>query len=197
VGWVEADVHQWQPGEPADLIYSNAMLQWVDGHRVLFPRLAGLLNPGGCLAVQMPLSWDLPSHRLMRETLEGGGPHGTALGTTQLRQAVARKWVEDAEVYYDLLVGETRGLDIWATEYLHILEGRDVVLEWVKATGLRPFLNGLDDQERQSFLTEYARRLRELYPIRPDGYTLYPFRRLFIVATVKRTAGGQISCAGL
>jgi trans-aconitate 2-methyltransferase len=63
-------------------------------------------------------------------------------------------------------------------------EGQDAVFEWVQATGLQPFLNGLDDQERQSFLTAYARRLRELYPIRPDGHTFYPFRRLFIVATV-------------
>jgi trans-aconitate 2-methyltransferase len=184
VRWVEADVHRWQPDEPADLIFSNAMLQWVDGHQTLFPRLVGLLNPGGCLAVQMPLSWDLPSHRLMRETLESAGPHGTALGTAQLRQAVARKWVEDAEVYYDLLVGHTRSLDIWATEYLHILEGQDAVLEWVTATGLRPFLNGLGGQERDQFLKAYASRLRALYPVRADGRTLYPFRRLFIVATV-------------
>ena len=50
--------------------------------------------------------------------------------------------------------------------------------------GLRPILNGLDDQERELFLEEYARRLRATYPVRADGRTLYPFRRLFIVATV-------------
>ena len=91
--------------------------------------------------------------------------------------------MEDVEVYYDLLVGDTRSLDLWETEYLHVLEGQDAVLEWVQATGLRPFLNGLGDRERRSFLAEYARRLRQCYPVRPDGRTLYPFRRLFIVAT--------------
>jgi trans-aconitate 2-methyltransferase len=184
VQWVEADIRDWQPDEPPDLIYSNATLQWVEGHEELFPRLVGSLAPGGCLAVQMPLSWDQPSHRLMRETLAIAGPGGTALGTAELARAVARKWVAHAEEFYDLLAASTRSLDIWETEYLQVLEGSDPVLEWVKGTGLRPILNGLDDAERAIFLEEYARRLRATYPVRPNGRTLYPFRRLFIVATV-------------
>lgn len=184
VRWIEADMQHWQPDEPADLLYSNAALQWVDAHQALFPHLIRGLKAGGCLAVQMPLSWDAPSHRLMRETLLNGGPNGTPLGTEQLRQAVARKWVEDAAVYYGLLAGCTRSLDIWATEYMHILVGQDPVLEWVKGTGLRPILNDLGDQERERFLVEYIHRLRSAYPVRADGRTLYPFRRLFMVATV-------------
>lgn len=182
VQWVEADIRTWSPQEPADLIYSNATLQWLTEHHKLFPKLIGALKAGGYLAVQMPLSWGLPSHRLMRETLANGGPDGMALGTEQLRQAVAPKWVLDAQEYYDLLAGCTRSLDIWETEYLQILEGVNPVLEWVKGTGLRPILNGLDDRERELFLTEYARRLQAAYPVKADGRTLYPFRRLFIVA---------------
>lgn len=184
VHWIEADVRHWQPDEPADLLYSNATLHWVEGHHELFPRLIGFLSPGGALAVQMPLSWHAPSHRLMRETLADGGPGGQALGSHELRQAVARDWVEKTEVYYDLLAGCTRSLDLWETEYLQILEGEDPVLGWVKGTGLRPILTGLDDQEREIFLAEYKRRLRAAYPVRPDGRTLYPFRRLFLVAVV-------------
>jgi trans-aconitate 2-methyltransferase len=184
VRWIEADLRTWRPDAPPDLLYSNATLQWVDAHQELFPRLLSCLKAGGCLAVQMPLSWDAPSHRLMREVLASGGPSGRALGTEELRQAVARKWVDDAAVYYDLLVGCTATIDIWETEYLQILEGADPVLEWVKATGLRPILNGLGDDERGLFLVEYARRLHAVYPARADGRTTYPFRRLFIVATV-------------
>ena len=175
VQWIEADVSQWRPEEPADLIYSNATLHWVKGHHDLFPRLVTFLRPGGCLAVQMPLSWNLPSHRLMRETLG-------VFGSEDLRRAVARDWVETTAVYYDLLTGCT-SLDIWDTEYLQVLEGEDPVLEWVKGTGLRPILNGLEGRERELFLAEYKQRLREAYPVRSDGRTLYPFRRLFIVAT--------------
>jgi trans-aconitate 2-methyltransferase len=68
---------------------------------------------------------------------------------------------------------------------LQVLEGEDAVLEWVKGTGLRPVLNGLNDSERKVFLQEYARRLRQAYPVRSDGRTLYPFRRLFLVATAR------------
>jgi trans-aconitate 2-methyltransferase len=184
VHWLETDIRTWSPDEPPDLIYSNATLHWVEDHRKIFPRLLGFLKAGGCLAVQMPLSWETPSHRLMRETLADGGPNGEALGTEQLRHELARNWVEDAEVYFDLLVSCTQSLDIWETEYFQILEGDDPVLEWVRGTGLRPVLQGLSDEEREIFLPEYARRLRAAYPSRPDGRTLYPFRRLFMVAMV-------------
>lgn len=184
VRWVQDDIAAWQPEDAPDLIYSNATLQWITGHSTLFPRLVSFLRPGGVLAVQVPLSWGMPSHVLMRKTLDDGGPGGSRLGTDELRQGVARKWVDDADEYYDLLVGQTRSLDIWETEYLQILSGDNPVLEWVKGTGLRPILDGLNDAERQTYLTEYAARLRATYPMRPDGHILYPFRRLFIVATV-------------
>jgi trans-aconitate 2-methyltransferase len=184
VKWIEADVSSWTPEAAPDLIYSNATLHWVEDHRLLFPRLAGLLNPGGCLAVQMPLSFDEPSHRLMRETLGDGGEDGGPLGPPELRKAVARRWVAHTDLYYELLAGRVSELDIWQTEYLQILDGQDPVLEWVKATGLRPVLNGLEGAERERFVEIYRQRLRQAYPRRADGKTLYPFPRLFIVALV-------------
>lgn len=182
VDWIEADVSTWAPGAAPDLIYSNATLHWVEDHPSLFPKLVGFLNSGGCLAVQMPLSFDAPSHRLMRKTLADGGEGGKPLGTDALRKRVARKWVADKDVYYDLLCDHVRYLDIWETEYLQVLEGEDAVLEWVKATGLRPVLDGLKGAERDRFLEIYRQRLRQAYPRRKDGKTLYPFPRLFIVA---------------
>ncbi len=184
VDWTEADISSWTPEASPDLIYSNATLHWVEDHRSLFPKLASFLNPGGCLAVQMPLSFDAPSHRVMRKTLADGGKGGKPLGTEALRKRVARKWVEDKDVYYDLLADGVRYLDIWETEYLQVLEGDDPVLEWIKATGLRPVLNGLEDTERERFLEIYRQRLRQAYPRKANGKTLYPFPRLFIVAAV-------------
>lgn len=180
VSWEQVDVRTWAPERPLDVIYSNAMLQWVDGHREIFPRLFGSLAPGGVLAVQMPLSWGEPSHRLMRETLEEGG-----FGSPELRRAVARKWVADAHEYYDLLRPLAEALDIWETRYHQVLTGDDPVLEWVKGTALRPVLEGLAPDELQRFLDLYRARLAEAYPRRPRGETLYPFPRLFIVARAK------------
>lgn len=182
--WHHADLATWQPPASADVLYANAVLQWLDDHEMLLPRLVSYLSPSGCLAVQMPLSWDQPSHRLMRETLADGGPDGKPLGTPELRRAMARPWVAETDVYYDILRPHVRHLDIWETEYLQQLAGEDSVLQWVRATGLRPILHALTDAEREQFLDVYRQRLREAYPKRADGITLYPFRRLFIIATV-------------
>jgi trans-aconitate 2-methyltransferase len=184
VRWLQADIAGWRPPEPPDLIYANAVLHWLPGHRELFPRLAGFLRQGGCLAVQMPRSWSLPSHRLMRETLADGGKGGRTLGSRELREKLAHDPVHDAEFYHDVLSGPGRSPEIWETEYLQVLEGENPVLEWVRSTGLRPVLHALAGDERRGFLEEYGRRLRDAYPPRADGNTIYPFRRLFVVAVV-------------
>lgn len=182
VEWVEADVAAWSPASPPGLLYANASLQWVDGHEALFPRLLRSLAPGGVLAAQMPLSREARSHRLMHEVLAGGGPDGAPLGTEALRREIARRWVLDPAEYFDLLAADAARIDVWTTEYLQALEGEDPVLEWVSGTGLRPILNGLASEERERFLDRYRAALRDAYPRRPDRTTLYPFRRLFLVA---------------
>ena len=177
ITWEAIDVRTWQAPRPVDVIFSNAMLQWVTGHRAIFPRLVAQLAPGGVLAVQMPLSWSEASHRLMRQTLgEMGTEHAALLRQLEL------KWVADAGDYDDLLAPLVRDLDIWETRYYQVLEGADPVLEWVKGTGLRPVLDGLKGADLDRFIATYRQRLSEAYPRRPDGRTVDPFPRLFIVA---------------
>jgi trans-aconitate 2-methyltransferase len=182
VRWEEGDLAGWRPSETPSVFFSNAVIQWVPDHDELVPRLWNMLTSGGCLAIQAPLSWDMRSHQIMRETLENGGAGGRPVGSPELRTAVGNRWVQDPDFYYDLLAGESAHLDVWTTEYQHVLAGDDAVLEWVTGTGLRPILNGLDDADRQMYVEEYRRRLNVDYPKRPDGVTLYPFRRLFFVA---------------
>lgn len=177
VRWEQADVRDWRPPEAPDLIFSNAMLQWVDRHDEIFTRLVGFLKPGGVLAVQIPLSWDEPSHQQMRRILVDLG-----LGSETLRAMLDRRWVSDPEFYYDLLRPLVTDLDVWVTRYIQVLEGDDPILEWVKGTGLRPVLTGLEGDERERFLDEYRRRLNVDYPKRARGETLFPFPRLFMVA---------------
>ena len=183
VRWQHGDLADWQPDGTPSLLFSNAVIHWLPDHRSLITRLWSLLPAGGCLAVQAPMSWDLPSHRLMRETLAGGGTNGGApLGDAELRRAVATRGLHDPDFYYDLLAAGAAHLDVWTTEYLHALTGANAVLEWVTATSLRPILAGLGDADRETFLDRYRERLRHAYPSRPDGTTLYPFRRLFFAA---------------
>ena len=95
VRWQTGDLANWQPDREPSVLYSNAVIQWVPDHDELVPRLWDLLPPGGCLAVQAPLSWDMRSHHLMREALADGGPDGRALGSRELRTAVGNRWVQD------------------------------------------------------------------------------------------------------
>lgn len=172
--WRQADIMGWEPDRPLDLIFTNAALHWTPDHGRLFPRLVGALVPGGVLAVQMPRNFDAPSHRLVRDIATG------------------RRWsrpidLQDGAVlapadYYDILSGLTASLDIWETEYLHMLDGDRPVLEWTRSTTLRPVFDALEGDERQAFLDDYADRLDAAYPRRADGRTLFPFRRLFLLA---------------
>ncbi len=176
ISWLEADIASWRPERPPDLIYSNATLHWVDDHPELFPRLLRQLKPGGVLAVQMPDNFGAPSHQLMNQTGRDG-PWAAKLGA-----ALWREPVFSAERYYAWLAPGAAEIDIWETTYSQVLHGPDPVLEWVRGSGLRPILNALAPDERPNFEAEYARRLRAAYPARPDGETLFPFRRIFLVA---------------
>lgn len=179
VRWLRHGLADWRAHEPADLIYSNAALHWLPDHERLFPALLGQLAAGGVLAVQMPRNFEAPSHRLIADTVRAG--HWRA----RLEPLLRLSPVAAPEVYYDLLAPQVERLDIWETEYLQVLEGADPVKEWTKGTWLKQFLDALDAPDRAAFEADYAARLREAYPMRADGKTLFPFRRLFMVAVAR------------
>ena len=176
IQWVEADMKDWKPGAPVDLIYSNAALHWLDDHDALFPRLMDSIAPGGCLAVQMPRNWAAPSHGCITQTVRDG-PWRDALEPL-LRPAPSHA----PDVYYDILSPLTSALAIWETEYCQILEGENPVAEFVKGTQLKRFLDALDEPARGEFEKDYRTRILAAYPKRKDGKTLFPFRRLFLLS---------------
>lgn len=176
ITWRQADLATWKPARPADLIYSNAALHWLTGHERLFPALLAGLAPGGALAVQMPRNFGAPSHTLISEAARGGPWRAT------LEPLLRPAPVADPAFYYDVLAPRASALDIWETEYLQVLEGADPVKEWTKGTWLKPLLDALPEPERSRFEARYTELVARAYPPRADGRTLFPFRRLFIVA---------------
>ena len=175
--WVSGDIASWKADQPYDLVFTNAALQWVPDHLRLIPRLLAEVAPGGCLAVQMPHNGDNPAHASMRE-IASDGPWAA-----RLVQAQRAHTVEMPGFYYDLLSPLARQLDIWETEYQHVLSGPEAILEWVKGTGLRPYIDPLPAAEREAFLARYLDRLRAAYPRQADGKVILPFRRLFFIAS--------------
>jgi len=169
--WTLADLATWQAASPYDVIFSNATFQWLGDHETLLPRLMDYVKPGGTFAFQVPHNMDAPSHALMRET-------AAAFDLTNVREVA----VLDASAYYAILKPHAASVDIWETDYLHALKGDDAVYHWVSGTGLRPFVQALDGERRESFIADYKRRLNAAYPPRADGTTLFPFKRLFAVA---------------
>ncbi|MCJ2058314.1 trans-aconitate 2-methyltransferase [Methylobacterium sp. J-048] len=174
-----ADAATWTPERAPDLIYANAVLQWLPDHPVLLPRLFGLLAPGGVLAVQTPDNLAEPSHRLMRETASAG-PWAKAIGDPAVAGRLGR--MLDPAGYYDLLAPLAADVDVWRTAYHHPMADAAAIVSWVRATGLRPFLDPLDPDQTAGFLAAYEAAIDTGYPRRGDGRRLLAFPRVFIVA---------------
>lgn len=180
MNWRVGDIAQWacENREAYDIVFSNAALQWVEDHVEVFPRLLGHVAAGGALAIQMPGNFDAPAHCLMRELAK------SSKWRDRFPSRGVREWhVHDLATYYDILGPGAAAVDIWQTEYQHILPDAAGIVDWYKGTGLRPFLDALtSDDLRGEFLAEYLEGIRLAYPARKDGRVIFPFRRLFMIA---------------
>lgn len=174
IEWLQADVRTFRAEKAPDVLFANAVLQWLPDHAQLFPALLEQVARGGAFAVQMPHNFAEPSHRLMREL---DGPW--AQRTVGVR---ARMPVSGATFYYDLLAPRAQAVDIWQTTYQHVMPDARAIVEWVKGTGLRPYLNVLSESERAPYLEAYTDAIDAAYPARADGQRLFAFPRLFLVA---------------
>ena len=173
--WLQADIPEWAATESDrfDIVFSNAALQWVPDHAVLFPKL--LERASGALAIQMPGNIDAPAHQLMRDL--ASAPRWQSL------QRIRQWHTHEPGYYYDLLSPVAAILDLWQTEYVHVLENAEAVVEWYRGTGLRPYLHALEsDDERRRFTSEYLEGIRQRYAPQRDGRVLFPFRRTFLIA---------------
>jgi trans-aconitate 2-methyltransferase len=173
--WLLADLASWQADAPYDLIFANATLQWLGDQQNLLPRLMGFVAPGGAFAFQVPVNYDAPSHALMRETAADPRWKERLANVREIQRGTPCN-------YYEILRRHAAALDIWQTEYLHLLEGEDAAYRWVSATGLRPFVQALEGAAREDFISEFKEKMRAAYPRRVDGTTLFAFQRLFVVA---------------
>lgn len=175
--WLQADISHWQADTPFDLVFSNAALHWTPDHSRLFPHLLRQASPSGVLAVQMPVISYSPVHQLIFAIADD------AAWRSRMVHARTAIQVQSAGFYYDLLRPLSRRLDLWETEYLHVMDGPEAILEWIRGTGLRPFLEALQTQtERQEFLDRLLSGVAQAYPPQQDGRVLFPYRRLFLIA---------------
>ncbi len=173
----KADLAQWKPAQKPDLIYANAVFQWVPDHLSVLVRLMDELTSGGVLAVQMPDNLDEPTHLAMEET-GASGPWKDTFSESRLRRAP----LPPPSAYFDALAPKSERVDVWHSIYNHPMKDADSIVEWVNGTGLRPYLAAAGADNQEAFLADYTQRIKAAYPPMADGRLLLRFPRLFVVA---------------
>jgi trans-aconitate 2-methyltransferase len=181
IDWQQADIAFWTPPRDAvDVLFSNAALHWQNDHAALFPRLFVALAAKSVLAVQMPDNFAAPSHRALADTVR------SARWRSPLEASLRPAPVAPAEDYFRWLAPQAEAIDVWTTEYVHVLMqrpgGEHPVVAWMRGTALTPYLSQLDAGAQAAFVGDLHARIAPAYPALPDGRVLYPFRRRFIVA---------------
>jgi trans-aconitate 2-methyltransferase len=176
--WQMADVATWQTETAYDIVFSNATLQWVKNHADLMPKLLNQVAPGGALAVQMPETSGIgmPIRQIVAEVA------ALPIWQSQLAAAKDSTRTERPAFYYNILRPLCKQLDLWETEYNHVLDNVGAIIEWFKATMLRPYLDLLSPNQHESFFAEIHARASKIYPPLYDGKVILPFRRVFFIA---------------
>ncbi len=175
--WILANAIQYETDLRFSLIFSNAAIQWIPGHDLLFMKFIELLAEKGIIAIQFPQFREM------------------ALGKIVDSVARSERWRREVEgclglftyhpagYYYDLLVDKMNSIEMWETDYMHIMSSHLAIVDWIKSTGLRPFLERIsDEQDRKDFETEILHEIEKNYPQQKNGSVLFPFKRFFLIA---------------
>jgi trans-aconitate 2-methyltransferase len=170
-----ADASTWTPEPGTDVVFANASYQWVPHHVEILPKVLAALEPGGVLAVQMPDNLTEPTHRLMSEI-------GARMPFAQKFAGAARSPLPPVRDYYEVLRPFGSHVELWHTVYVHVLDGPGAIVDWVRGTGLGPFLARLTEQEKAVYIEAYTAAIAEAYPLTSDGRVLLRFPRLFMLA---------------
>ena len=178
IGWVQADAS----GDLSqlgtfDVVFSNAAIQWIPDQERLLPKMFGMLNLGGILAVQVPDTEQMPVYIELNKLAASDKWKNRFIGMKSTHS------VHNAPFYYDAICGLSNEIDVWETRYFHVMESHTDIVKWYSSTGLRPYLDCLkDDAPRAEFLEEFENALRDVYRIQADGRVLFPFTRIFFTA---------------
>ena len=176
--WLVADASIWEPRQKFDLVFSNAVLQWLPDQAGLLARMWSWLNLDGVLAVQVPGNGRSALHQALCQiaALSRWCPRMNGLDDAIRYQ--------EPDFYYETLAPLGGSVDVWETTYWHVLKNPSSLIDWYAGTGMRPWLERLDsDAERQAFKDAVLEAAQPAYPVRKDGSVFFPFRRIFVTAT--------------
>lgn len=162
-------------GRKFDLIFSNACIQWIPDHPALFRNMTAILKEDGILAIQTPMTADMPMHKILKQTVS----------LPEWREKISHPRIFynlTPEGYFDLLQELFPFCELWQTEYFHEMPSHEAILEWYKGTGLRPYLEALNKEDKKAFEKEIFQEITKAYPKQKNGTVLFRFPRLFLLA---------------
>lgn len=174
--WIQADLRDWSPQKKYGLIFSNAVFQWIHTAELLLETCVDALEPGGFLAFQVPCNAQSPYYTCILEL--AGEPQWAGRF-----QDIPLLRYETTQAYYDLLSSHSLQVNAWETQYFHIMDDVDSIVEWISGTGLRPYLDALPNKSEQAdFKAQLLELYHSAYSPSNDGKVLFPFNRQFFVA---------------
>ncbi len=156
-----------------DLIFSNACIQWIDNHQELLPYLYRHLNPNGILAIQIPMNQEEPIHQIIQRLVQG-----------KWKEKITKPrifYTLSESEYFDIASHLSNDFSLWTTTYMHRMPSLGSIVEWYKGTGLRPYLEQLNDDDQNIFIQDILRELEKAYPIQKNGEIIFRFPRLFMI----------------
>lgn len=174
--WIVADALTYKPKAKFDIVFSNAVIQWIPDHGQLLKRFHGIIKDKGLLAVQIPLFWNIPLGKIIARTARDQRWNYKTEKVSDLFT------IHDSSFYYDELWNLFNSLEMWETDYIHIMDSHMAILEMIRSTGLKPYLEKLDkESEKKDFEEEVLKEIKIAYPVQKNNKVLLPFKRLFFI----------------
>lgn len=130
------------------------------------------LNDCGILAVQMPLVNDAMFYKTIKELV----------ATDKWKKLNGIKYFHNLEPdeTYDILSSVSKKFIMWETTYYHVLPSHSSIIEWYKGSGLRPYLDALEQTEQQDFLIDLINLLKLNFPLHEDSSVILKLPRVFL-----------------
>lgn len=158
-----------------DIVFSNAFMQWISNQNQFIANSFDVLNKGGIFAAQIPLFNKMTANDCIINAYNE--IKGNLLDSYDIFT------IYDERQYYDLLSQFSHNIDIWVTDYYHVMDSHSKILEFLAGTALRPYMQKLKENQAADFLKVVQNKLSETYPMQKNGKVLFAFKRLFIMAT--------------
>ena len=175
--WIVDHAENIDPDSKYDLIFSNATLQWMPHHEILLPKFFNCVRRGGAIAVQIPKFKNMPINVAIDTVANSNNWIHYTKGCEELFT------FKDMDFYYEIINKLAKGVELWETSYFHILNSQESLIDFIRTTGLKPYLDRLpSDEMRYGFEQEVLTECKKYYIIQSNGKVLFPFNRLFFIA---------------